>query len=95
MGFDLIMIVPLLPSHCGFSFVFVYRVSFSVGSSIFFVDGCSAVICDFGVSVRRGELTSLYSAILSRNFPDKDFNSAILNMFKELKEIVSKELRKV
>ena len=40
-----------------------------VGSSIVlfvcFVDGCSAVSCDFGVSVIRGELTSFYSAILS------------------------------
>ena len=30
-----------------------------------FVDGCSAVSCDFGVSVRRSELMSFYSAILS------------------------------
>ena len=35
MGFDFIMIVPLLSSHCGFSFVFAYRVPFLVGSSVF------------------------------------------------------------
>ena len=35
MGFDFIVIVPLLPSHCGFSFVFGCRVSFLVCSSIF------------------------------------------------------------
>ena len=31
---------------------------------LFFVNGCSAVSCDFGVFVRRHELTSFYSAIL-------------------------------
>ena len=35
MGFDFIMIVPLLPSHCGFSFVFGCGVSFLVSSSVF------------------------------------------------------------
>ena len=35
MEFDFIIIVPLLPSHCGFSFVFIHRVLFLVGSSIF------------------------------------------------------------
>ena len=29
-----------------------------LGSSIFFVDSCSAVTCDFGVFLRRGELIS-------------------------------------
>ena len=35
-----------------------------VGFQNYFVDGCSAVSCDFGVFIRRGQLTSLYSAIL-------------------------------
>ena len=35
MGFDFIVIVPLLLSHCSFSFVFGCRVSFLVGSSVF------------------------------------------------------------
>ena len=35
MGFDFIVLVPLLPFHCGFSFVFVCRVSFLVSSSVF------------------------------------------------------------
>ena len=35
MGFDFTVIVPLLPSHCGFSFVFVHEVSFLVNSSVF------------------------------------------------------------
>ena len=35
IGFDFIVIAPLLPSHCGFSFVFGYGVSSLVGSSVF------------------------------------------------------------
>ena len=35
MEFDFIMIEPLLPSHCGFSFVFGYVVSFLVSSRVF------------------------------------------------------------
>ena len=35
MGFDFIVIAPLLPSHCGFSFVFACGVSFLVSSSVF------------------------------------------------------------
>ena len=35
MGFDFIVIAALLPSHCGFSFVFGCGVSFFVSSSVF------------------------------------------------------------
>ena len=35
MGFDFIVIAPLLLSHCGFSFVFGCGVSFLVSSSVF------------------------------------------------------------
>ena len=35
MGFDFVVIAPLLPSHCGFSFVFGCGVSFLVSSSVF------------------------------------------------------------
>ena len=35
MGFDFIVIVPLLPSHCGSTFVFGCGVSFLVSSSVF------------------------------------------------------------
>ena len=35
MGFDFTVIVRLLPSHCGFSFVFGCGVSFWVSSSVF------------------------------------------------------------
>ena len=64
MGFDFIAVLPLLLPCCGFFFVFRHRVSFLVGSSVFFVGGCSAVSCTFGASVRRHELMSFYSAIL-------------------------------
>ena len=51
--FDFPSIAPLLPSHYG-SIVFGCRASFLVGSSIFFfVNGCSAVSCNFAVSIRR------------------------------------------
>ena len=35
MGFDFIVIVHLLPSHCGFSFIFGCGLSFLVSSSVF------------------------------------------------------------
>ena len=56
MGFDYIVTAPFLPSCCGV-FVFGCRLSFWKGSSLF-VDGCSAVGCDFAVFVRGGELKS-------------------------------------
>ena len=61
---------PPPPSHCGFFFVFICRVSFLVGSSVFvFVNGCLAVSCEFGVFIRSCELTSFYSAIFSASPP--------------------------
>ena len=35
VSFDFIVIAPLLPSHCGFSFVFGCGVCFLVSSSVF------------------------------------------------------------
>ena len=35
MGFDFLVTVPLLPSYCGFSFVFAHGESFLVSSSVF------------------------------------------------------------
>ena len=57
----------LIPSHCSFFFVFGSRISFSVWVPVFFIDGCSAISCDFVLFVRGGELRSFYfySAILS------------------------------
>ena len=45
MGFDFIMIVPLLLPSCAL-FVFGRRVSFLAGSSVFLVHRCSSVSCD-------------------------------------------------
>ena len=65
MVFNFIMIVPLLPSHCSFSFVFGHRVSFG-GFQYLPVNGCSVVNCDF--DVRTGEeCTSFYSATLNQS----------------------------
>ena len=59
MGFDFTLIAPLLPSHCGFSFVFGCGVSFLVSSSVFL----SMIVqqlasCDSGVLARESESTS-------------------------------------
>ena len=63
MGFDYVAKAFLLPSCCGF-FVSEFEVSFLVSSSLF-VNGCSAISCDFDVFMRGGELKSFYSTILS------------------------------
>ena len=60
-----IMIVSLLPSCRGFFLVFGCRLSLLVGFSVCLL--ChwgSAVSCDFGVSIRRGDLASFYSTFL-------------------------------
>ena len=65
MGFDFVVIAPLLPRG-GFFFVFGGGLSFSVGCSIVLVNDCSAVSFDLDVFVRRCELMSC-SAILPAN----------------------------
>ena len=67
MGFDSIVIVPLLPSHCGFSFVFGCGGLFFGEYQFLPVDDCSAVSCDSGALTRGSESTSFYSAILSQS----------------------------
>ena len=67
MGYYFIVIAPLLPSHCGFSFVFGHGVSFLVSSSVFL---SMIVSCDSGVLARGSERMSFYSAILNQS-PDK------------------------
>ena len=63
MGFDFTVIVPLLPSHFGFSFVFWCGVSFG-GFQCLPVNDCPAASCDSGVITRGSESTAFYSAIL-------------------------------
>ena len=48
MGFDFIMIAPILPSHCCCCFAFYHRVSFFGVFRCPPVDGCSTVSCNFG-----------------------------------------------
>lgn len=70
VGFYFIMITPLLLSYCGFFFVLDKgNLLFFFRYQQFFVNGCSAVSCHFGVFMRKGELPS-YSVILlaSPNF---------------------------
>ena len=68
MGFDFIIISPLLPSHCGFSFVFWGRVSLFGGFQCPTINGFSTTSCDFGALTGGDECTFFYSAILNK-FP--------------------------
>ena len=66
MGFDFIVIARLLPSHCGFSFVFGCGVSFLVSSSVFLLMIVQQlvvilVLLQEGVSTRPSTLPSLTS----------------------------------
>ena len=65
MGCDYTAKSLLLPSHFSFFFVLGCRVSFFWQVPVFFVDGCSAVSCEFSVFMIEGELKPFYSAILS------------------------------
>ena len=58
MGFDFIMIAPLLPSDWGFFFVFGHGVSFFGGFQHPPVDGCSAASSNFGVLAEEDEFMS-------------------------------------
>ena len=55
MGFDFIVIVPLLPSCCGFVFVFGSGISFFGGLKHPPVDVCSIASCNFGVLAGEDE----------------------------------------
>ena len=65
MGFDFIVIVPLLPSHCRFFFVCGHGGSFFGRFQYPPVNGCSTAGCDFGALAGGDECMS-YSAILNR-----------------------------
>ena len=64
MGFDFIVIVPLLPSHC--SFFFVFGVSFFSGFQHPPVNGCSTASCNLCALTGGDEHTSFSSAILNQ-----------------------------
>ena len=63
-GLILNLILPLLPLFRGFSFALTHGVSFLGGTQNYPVDGCSAVICNFGFLTGEEEHMSCYSAIL-------------------------------
>ena len=65
VGFDFIMIVPFLPSHCDFLFLQVGHLFFFFGRFQCPVDGCSIASCDFGAFSGGDEYMSFYSAILN------------------------------
>ena len=67
MGFDFIVIVPLLPSHLWLLLCLWMWGIFFGELQCLPVDDCSAVICDSGVLARGCESTSFYSAILVPN----------------------------
>ena len=63
-GLIINVIVPLLPSCWGFSFVLKYGVSFFGGIQHFPVNGYSLASRDFGAVIGEEEPTSFYSTIL-------------------------------
>ena len=67
MEFDFIMIAPLLPSRCCFSFVLGCGVSFLGGCQHPPVNGCSTAGCDFGVLTREDELMFFHLTIFGLN----------------------------
>ena len=68
MGSGFIVIAPLLPSGCSFSFVLGCGVSFFGGFQSPPVDSCSTTSCDFGV-LTEDKHTSFYSTNLSQSLP--------------------------
>ena len=64
MGFDFVVIVPLLPSR--FFFLFGPGVSFFAGFQHSPVYGCSTASCDFGAFAGGDKSISYYSAILNQ-----------------------------
>ena len=82
MGFDFTVIAPLLPSHCGFSFVFGFGVSFFGEFQCLPVDDCPAASCDSGGLTRGSESTSFYSAVLVQGPKDGIFRNVFGITFK-------------
>ena len=70
MGFNFIVIVPLLTSQSGFFFVFGCGISFFGGFQYWLVNGCTATNCNFGALTEGDECPSFYSAILNQKLPN-------------------------
>ena len=66
MGFDFIVIMPLLLPCCGFFFVFEHGASFFGGFQWLPVGDGSTASCNFGALAGGDECTSFYSTILNQ-----------------------------
>ena len=66
MGFDFSKIAPLLPSCCGFLFVFGHGISFFGEFQHLPANCCSIARCNIGYLTGGDEHTSFYSAILNQ-----------------------------
>ena len=73
MGFDYIINVPLLPSCCGFFFMFLDVEYLFRQGLVFFIDGCSAFSCVCGVLMRGGESKVLLLCHLGFDFSSIGF----------------------
>ena len=82
MGFDFIVIAPLLPSHCGFSFVFGCGVSFLVSSSVFLLMIVQQLAV-IPVLSQKGVQLCFYSFLwpLKKNYP-KDIRAQLQYAYK-------------
>ena len=65
VGFDFIVMAPLLPSNCGCCFVFGCGVSFFGGFQCPPVNGCSTASCSFGALTGGDEHMTFYFAMLN------------------------------
>ena len=74
-GLILNAISPLLPSYWGFSFALGHGVSFFGGIQHSPVDGCSALICNFGLLPGEDEGTTFYFSILYGNLWSDSHNT--------------------
>ena len=78
MGFDFIMIAPLLPSNCCFSLVLGCGLSFLGGRQHPPVNGCSTAGCDFGVLTGEDELMFFHFTIFGLNLHTAIFENRAL-----------------
>ena len=83
MGFDFIVIAPLLSSHCGFSFVFACAVSFLLSSNVFLlmIFHQLAVILVFSKEGLRARPSTLSSCVLTSFHSKKNFLILCVGVF--------------
>ena len=65
IGFNFIIIVPLLLFHCGFFIFLGCGVSSFGGFQCLHVDGCSPASCDFGALAAEDMCMSFYYSAIS------------------------------